>query len=211
MLSTSKKHSELSAQISQRWIEYISAQTTPLIDLLSIHEEFDELIRPYDDNAPILFNHPIWTLVRKYEPQQPNCTLFIAEYYLWMLNTPHLSHLSSEERLVHFWEPLFPRMTQRTVELWILHNHSAITNLHVRLHWVSHQRKNRWLARIRKMHTDFPEYVMSFYTWLLVIPGWVIHFLLFVLWLWWTSHDGVSYFDEVKDIPSIRETFLSIA
>ena len=35
----------------------------------------------------------------------------------------------------------FPRMTQRTVELWILHNHSAITNLHVRLHWVSHQRK----------------------------------------------------------------------
>ena len=122
-------HSDISEYISTRWIEYLSSQQENSVDISTIHEEFEAFINPYDDKATVLFTHPVWTIVRKHTPNQTTCLHHIAEYYLWLLNNPYLNHLSIDERLTTFWATIFPRISPKEVELWVLQNHSQITNL----------------------------------------------------------------------------------
>ena len=73
--------------------------------------EFISLVKSWiepDDNEQLTpFKHPLWTVLKEYNPYTKHCSQPIIEYYLWIVHQLEWEDWSCTKRLNIFWNPLF--------------------------------------------------------------------------------------------------------
>lgn len=165
--------------------------------------EFTDSIRSLigaTDTEPSSFQHPLWSVLQNYDPHSKYCSVAMIEYHLWIQHESQWTKWATTTKWEVFWQPLFAHIDDVHIQSGLFEHERSITNLTFRLKRNQFKR-TEWIVmrlskHLRDLFNNLSEHTKNLYTWLIVVPAWLFHYLLLAVHCGWeirTDSDSVNY------------------